>query len=102
MTNHPNLLIFQAQHIFDRQKKAKEIEKQKDIKEVQRDLNLIRSPAAGMKRPAKEMETDDHDLQEEANTLVDTSISISEKAKVKKRSKVVEVIEEDDAEMEEN
>ena len=37
----------QAQYIFDRQKKARQIEKEKDIKEVKRDLALIRSPAAG-------------------------------------------------------
>ena len=37
----------QSQYIFDRQKKARLIEKEKDIKEVKRDLALIRSPAAG-------------------------------------------------------
>jgi large subunit ribosomal protein L24e len=37
----------QSQYIFDRQKKARQIEKEKDIKEVKRDLALIRSPAAG-------------------------------------------------------
>ena len=31
----------QAQYIFDRQKKARQIEKEKDIKEVQRDMVII-------------------------------------------------------------
>jgi hypothetical protein len=52
----------QAQFIYDRQKKAKEIEKQKDIREVKRDMALIRSPAAGMKRVAR---TKDMDVDEE-------------------------------------
>ena len=69
---------------------------------MQRDLNLIRSPAAGLKRPARDMETDDLEEPAAGLTELDTSISISEKVKSKKRSKVVEVIEEDDAEMEEN
>jgi large subunit ribosomal protein L24e len=34
--------------IMQRFKKAKVIEKEKDVKEVQRNLGLIRSPAAGM------------------------------------------------------
>ena len=37
----------QAHHIKERQKKARSIERMKDVKEVQRDLALIKSPAAG-------------------------------------------------------
>ena len=40
----------QAQFIRDRQKKAKLIEREKDAREVKRDMALIRSPAAGLKR----------------------------------------------------
>ena len=48
----------QAQHIFDRQKKARAIEREKDRREVKRDMALIRSPAAGLKRTHAEMEED--------------------------------------------
>ena len=80
----------QAQYIFDRQKKARKIEKEKDIKEVQRDMALIRSPAAGMKRVAKEMEMgedmedEEHHSEEEtaaASTSMDTSLNLSSKTK---------------------
>lgn len=37
----------QALYIMNRLKKGKEVEKEKDIKEVQRNLSLIKSPAAG-------------------------------------------------------
>merc|ERR1712073_59752 len=40
----------QAHHIFQRMKMAKKIQKAKDIKEVERDLALIKSPAAGLKK----------------------------------------------------
>merc|ERR1712076_249253 len=53
----------QAHHIFQRMKMAKKIQKAKDIKEVERDLALIKSPAAGLKKANKteedgEMEDD--------------------------------------------
>ena len=79
----------QAQYIFDRQKKARKIEKEKDIKEVQRDMALIRSPAAGMKRAAKEMEVEE-DMEEEdkleeetasASTSMDTSLNLAARTK---------------------
>jgi len=37
-----------AKHILNRFKKAKVLEKEKDLKEVQKNLSLIRSPAAGL------------------------------------------------------
>ena len=52
----------QAQFIRDRQKKAKLIEREKDAREVKRDMALIRSPAAGMKRVAKDMEIDENEV----------------------------------------
>ena len=52
----------QAQFILDRQKKAKLIEREKDAREVKRDMALIRSPAAGMKRVAREMEVDENEV----------------------------------------
>ena len=99
----------QAQHIYDRWKKAKEIEKQKDIKEVQRDLALIRSPAAGLKRPQKEMEVEEEDAEEEMESVAvgDTDVKAVSSAKKAKRAKaakktvrVVEEIHESDQEME--
>ncbi|KAJ9586646.1 hypothetical protein L9F63_019748 [Diploptera punctata] len=39
----------QAQFMMNRLRKGRELEIQRDIKEVQRDLALIRSPAAGLK-----------------------------------------------------
>jgi len=101
----------QAQYIFDRQKKAKEIEKQKDIKEVRRDLALIKSPAAGMKRAAKEMDIDEEPLEGEdnENMEVDTSIQLSsgkkakaKKTKTKAKVRVIEEIHDSDQEMEAN
>ena len=64
----------QAQYIFDRQKKARKIEKEKDIKEVKRDLALIRSPAAGMKRSAKEMDVDD-EVEDDEEASIDNEAS---------------------------
>ena len=97
----------QAHYIHERQRKAKEIEKQKDIKEVQRDLALIRSPAAGMKRPSKLMEVDQEEEAElEEQEELDTSISIGNKAvakvlaKRKNKARIVEEMpEENDREM---
>ena len=111
----------QAQFIFDRQKKARAIERKKDVKEVQRDLALIRSPAAGLKRPAKDMDIEEDEDQEEDeiddtttnNTdeiELDTSINIKAKGgKAKsstklKKQKTVKIVEEveSDQEMEAN
>jgi len=39
----------QGQYMMQRLRKGRELETQRDIKEVQRDLALIRSPAAGLK-----------------------------------------------------
>merc|ERR1712119_249122 len=89
----------QAHHIFQRMKLAKKIQKAKDIKEVERDLALIKSPAAGLKkanRAAMEGEMED-------DTEIDTSITIKVKQKVRAReeAKLVE-IHESDHKMEEN
>ncbi|XP_018564245.1 probable ribosome biogenesis protein RLP24 [Anoplophora glabripennis] len=40
----------QNTYILQRLRKARELEQERDIKEVQRDLSLIRSPAAGLKK----------------------------------------------------
>merc|ERR1712045_498639 len=89
----------QAHHIFQRMKAAKKIQKAKDIREVERDLALIKSPAAGLKKAnaaAREEEMED-------DTEIDTSITMKVKQKVRAReeAKLVE-IHESDHEMEEN
>merc|ERR1719342_339386 len=77
----------QAHHIFQRMKAAKKIQKAKDIREVERDLALIKSPAAGLKK---------------ANAEIDTSLKMTkEKVKVRQEAKLEE-IHESDTEMEEN
>jgi large subunit ribosomal protein L24e len=88
----------QAHHIFQRMKLAKKIQKAKDIKEVERDLALIKSPAAGLKKANKEA----LEGEMEDDTEVDTSIQLnsSEKVKVREEAKVEE-IHESDQEMEE-
>lgn len=43
-------------HIMQRLRKGRELEHERDIKEVQRDLSLIRSPAAGLKERQKQEE----------------------------------------------
>ena len=40
-------------HIMQRLRKGRELERERDVKEVQRDLSLIRSPAAGLKERQK-------------------------------------------------
>jgi len=88
----------QSQYIFDRQKKAKQIEKEKDIKEVKRDLALIRSPAAGLKRTAKQMEMDEDEIEEmQASTSTmndDTTLNLKSLTKSKKKSKRAKVVQE--------
>merc|ERR1712058_10283 len=88
----------QAHHIFQRMKATKKIQKAKDIREVERDLALIKSPAAGLKKANKEM------LEEEMedNTEIDTSLNMTkEKIKIREEAKLEE-IHESDTEMEAN
>ncbi len=97
----------QAHFIRERQHKARAIERMKDVKEVQRDLALIKSPAAGLKRPAKEMdvEEDDDIIEDEdfGNTSLDLKTLNKKKAPTRAKAKVAKIITEveADAEMEE-
>jgi len=55
-----------SHHIMQRLKKAKVLDKEKDIKEVQRNLSLIRSPAAGLKKAQEERMVEEiHESDEE-------------------------------------
>ena len=100
----------QAHHIFQRMKLAKKIQKAKDIKEVERDLALIKSPAAGLRQAMKarqeleEMEDEEGEGKEEEGAEVDTSLNMEVKKKVKARqeAKVEEIHESNHEQMELN
>ncbi|XP_032685339.1 probable ribosome biogenesis protein RLP24 [Odontomachus brunneus] len=55
-------------HIMQRLRKGRELEQEIDIKEVQRDLSLIRSPAIGLKnRMEQEEAVEEHEQMEASN-----------------------------------
>ena len=55
-------------HIMQRLRKGRELERERDVKEVQRDLSLIRSPAAGLKERKKlEEATEQEEKMQESN-----------------------------------
>ncbi|XP_053200212.1 probable ribosome biogenesis protein RLP24 [Panonychus citri] len=74
----------ESEFIMKRLRKANAIEKERDIKEVKRDLALIKSPAAGMKRERRkekskvivrfedEMEDESENSQEEEEMAVES------------------------------
>merc|ERR1711971_1530524 len=86
----------QAHHIFQRMKLAKKIQKAKDIKEVERDLALIKSPAAGLRQAMKAKQAEDEELGEvEMSEELDTSLNLSKKkVKARQEAKVEEVHED--------
>lgn len=53
----------QNAYIMQRLRKGRELENERDIKEVQRDLSLIRSPAAGLKE-RKQLEENNEQIQD--------------------------------------
>lgn len=55
----------QNTYIMQRLRKGRELETERDVKEVQRDLSLIRSPAAGLK--AKKLAQDALDKTRESS-----------------------------------
>ncbi|OAD54170.1 putative ribosome biogenesis protein RLP24 [Eufriesea mexicana] len=55
-------------HIMQRLRKGREIEQERDIKEVQRDLSLVRSPAVGLKgRKKLEEQAEEEKMQESSD-----------------------------------
>lgn len=63
----------QGAYIMQRLRKGRELETERDIKEVQRDLSLIKSPAAGLKKNA-ESEAEGHmdrDSEEEMEGVIE-------------------------------
>merc|ERR1711890_89401 len=89
----------QAHHIFQRMKMAKKIQKIKDIKEVERDLALIKSPAAGLRQAMKAKAAEAEMEDTEVNTTLD--MEAKEAGQIREEAKVEE-IHESDQEMEEN
>lgn len=65
-------------HIMQRLRKGRELEQEKDIKEVQRDLSLIRSPAAGLKERKKQEEAVEE--QEQMHVDEDSSSELEAEA----------------------
>jgi len=62
----------QNAYIMQRLRKGRELEDERDIKEVQRDLSLIRSPAAGLKqRRAEEEKEELHESEEEMEGIIE-------------------------------
>lgn len=67
----------QNQHIINRLKKGKEVRKMADIKEVQKNINLIRPPAAALKRKRQEgkvevsLESDEEEEEEKMEMVED-------------------------------
>jgi len=59
----------QNTHIMQRLQKARGIEEEKDIKEVQRNLSMIRSPAAGLKL-RREQEEQQMEIQENEEEML--------------------------------
>ncbi|GAB6018745.1 hypothetical protein CHUAL_000418 [Chamberlinius hualienensis] len=81
----------QAQFIHQRMKKGKEMAKEQDIKIVNRDLALIKSPAANKL------------TADEALKIVDKTASLLNIKKAeRKMARIVEEVEESDVEMEED
>merc|ERR1712032_1180372 len=80
----------QAHHIFQRMKLAK------DIKEVERDLALIKSPAAGLRQAMKAKQAEEEEGEVEMSEL-DTSLNLAaskKKVKARQEAKVEEVHED--------
>nr|CAH7722506.1 unnamed protein product [Callosobruchus chinensis] len=61
----------QGTYIMQRLRKGRELEQERDIKEVQRDLSLIRSPAVGLKerKQAEAMAEDARDSEDEKEEM---------------------------------
>jgi len=62
-----------AKHIMDRLKEGKKIETQKDKIEVERNIHLIKAPAAGLRQKNKEMEVemDDEEEREQVEVMME-------------------------------
>lgn len=59
-------------YIMERLRKGREVEWQKDVREVQRDISLIRSPAAGLKQRLAEEEASIMEVEPETIEVIDS------------------------------
>ncbi|KAF7994183.1 hypothetical protein HCN44_011452 [Aphidius gifuensis] len=62
-------------HIMQRLRKGRVLEQERDVKAVQRDLAIVRSPAAGLKarnKAQEEIENDDDEQMEDSDEEMDT------------------------------
>ncbi|KAF7997918.1 hypothetical protein HCN44_009316 [Aphidius gifuensis] len=66
-------------HIMQRLRKGRELDEEKDVKEVQKNLCLIRSPASGLKDQKlaeEEADNDDESMQDSDEEMDDEPIAI--------------------------
>lgn len=54
----------QRNYVMQRLRKGRELEQERDVKEVQRDLSLIKSPAAGLKERKQDESVMEDDVEE--------------------------------------
>ena len=76
---------------------AKKIQKAKDIKEVERDLALIKSPAAGLRQAMKAKQHEEEEEGKVKRSEWDTSLYLAtnkKKVKARQEAKVEEVHED--------
>ncbi|XP_011553327.2 probable ribosome biogenesis protein RLP24 [Plutella xylostella] len=59
-------------YIMNRLRKGREVEWQRDVREVQRDISLIRSPAAGLKQRQAEEEEAEMEVEPETIEVIDS------------------------------
>lgn len=87
-------------HIMGRLREGREIETQKDVQEVQRNMSLIRSPAAGLRERNKQesMVEEIHESDEE----MDIDEKINRSLKLKEKPKETSMLEETQDVQEEN
>ncbi|KYN31931.1 putative ribosome biogenesis protein RLP24 [Trachymyrmex septentrionalis] len=67
-------------HIMQRLRKGRELEQEKNIKEVQRDLSLIRSPAAGLKQKKEQEEAEKQEhmqVDEDSNNELEAEAEVN-------------------------
>lgn len=64
-------------HIMQRLRKGRELEQEVDVKEVQRNLSLIRSPAIGLKERMRQEEANEEHEQMEAEDEASEELEVN-------------------------
>lgn len=79
-------------HIRTRLAKGREVELERDVKEVRRDIALIRSPAAGLKERKKlEEEEEEEDEQKDVEMEEQSDIEMESESDEEPKVELVEV-----------